>query len=68
LAAIDTAHGETKAYLHRFKIIESPYCPCNGGVQTVEHLLYDCSKLKRERDELIRNTSNQDKWPVKKVP
>jgi len=32
----------------------------------VEHIIYDCSKLKRERDELIRNTSNQDKWPVNK--
>ena len=32
----------------------------------MEHLLYDCSELKRERDELIRNISNQDKWPVNK--
>jgi len=30
------------------------------------NIIYDCSKLKRERDELIRNTSNQDKWPVNK--
>jgi len=65
-AAIVTAHGKTKAYLHRFKIIESPDCPCNSGEQTVEHIIYDCSKLKRERDELLRNTSNQDKWPVNK--
>jgi len=34
--------------------------------KTVEHLLYDCSKLKRERDELIRNILNQDKWLVNK--
>ena len=32
----------------------------------MEHIIYDCSKLKRERDELIRNTSNQDKWSVDK--
>ena len=64
--AIVTAHGKTKAYLHHFKIIESPDCPCKGGEQTVEHLLYDCNKLKRDRDELIRNISNQDKWPVNK--
>jgi len=43
-----TAHGKTKAYLHRFKITESPECPCDGGNQTVDHLLYDCSKLQRE--------------------
>jgi ribonuclease HI len=43
--AIITAHGKTKAYLLRFKIIESLECTCNGGEQTVEHLLYDCIKL-----------------------
>jgi len=30
--------------------------------------LYDCSKLKRVRDELIRNISIQDKWQVEKLP
>ena len=62
--AILTAHGKTKAYLHRFKIIESPECPCDGGNQTVNHLLYDCTKLQREREKLISNLSKQDNWPV----
>ena len=26
--AFVTSHGKTKSYLHRFKIIESPDCPC----------------------------------------
>jgi hypothetical protein len=26
-----TAHGKTKSYLHRFKLIDSPECPCNNG-------------------------------------
>jgi hypothetical protein len=64
--ALVTAHGKTKAYLHRFKIAESPECPCDGGNQTVDHLLYDCSKLQREREKLISNVSKQDNWPVKK--
>jgi len=34
--------------------------------QTVEHMLYDCIKLQREREKLICNVSNQDTWPVKK--
>ena len=38
--AIVTAHGKTKPYPHRFKIIESPGCPCgepepNGGSPTI---------------------------------
>ena len=61
-----TAHGKIKAYLHRFKIIESPDCPCGGGNQTVNHLLYDCTKLQREREKLTNSISNQDKWPVNK--
>ena len=28
--AFVTSHGKTKSYLHRFKIIESPDCPCRG--------------------------------------
>jgi len=63
---IVTAHDKTKAYLHRFKTIESPECPCNNGNQTVEHLLYECTKLQREREKPIRNISNQDKWPGNK--
>jgi hypothetical protein len=61
-----TAHGKTKAYLHRFKIIESPECPCDGGNQTMDHILYGCIKLQREREQLIHNLSNHDSWPVEK--
>ena len=43
--AMVTAHGKTRSYLHPFKIIESPECPCAEGHQTVDHLLYDCSEL-----------------------
>ena len=64
--AIVTAHGKTKVYLCRFKIIEFQECPCNNRNQIIEHLLYECTKLQREREELIRNISNQDKWPVNK--
>ena len=64
--AIVTAHGKTKAYLHLFKITESPECPCDGGNQTVDRLLYDCIELQREREKLIGNLSNQDTWQVDK--
>jgi hypothetical protein len=32
----------------------------------VDHLLYDCTKLQMEREKLISNISNQDKWLVNK--
>ena len=49
-----TAHGKTKAYLHRFKIIESPECACNSGSRTVEHSLYECTKVQTERERATR--------------
>jgi ribonuclease HI len=66
LTAMLTAHGKTKAYLHRFKIIQSPECTRTKGDQTVDHLIYDCGKLERERDKLIAHISREDNWPVQK--
>ena len=57
--AIITAHGKTKAYLHHFEIRDSPACPCDGRNQTVDHLLYDCTKLQREREKLTSDVLKQ---------
>ena len=65
--AMITAHGTTRSYLHRFKIIESPECPCANGNQTVCHVTYDCNKLNNERDKLIAHISKEDNWPIRKV-
>jgi len=51
--AMVTAHGKTRSYLHRLKIIDSPVCPCANGNQTVEHTVYDCGKLNNDRRKLI---------------
>jgi len=51
--AVVTAHGKTRSYLRQFKIIESPECPCINRTQTVDHLLYNCSKLNNKREKLI---------------
>ena len=64
--AMITAHGKTRSYLHRFKIIESPECPCANGNQTVDHLIYDCNKLNKEREKLIAHISKEDNWPISK--
>ena len=66
--AMTTAHGKTRSYLHRFRIIESPECPCANGNQRVYHLLYQCNKLKSEREALIGYISKEDNWPVKEKP
>ena len=66
LTAMLTAQGKNKAYLHRFKIIQSPECSCKHGDQTTDHLLYDCEILGKEREKLIAYTSKEEDWPVRK--
>ena len=48
-----TGHGNIRSYLHRFKIIETPICPCGTKDQTIDHLLFECELLNKERDRLI---------------
>jgi hypothetical protein len=64
--AVTTAHGTTRSYLHRFRIIQSPECPCANGNQTVDRLLYQCNKLNSEREAPIGYISTEDNWPVGK--
>ena len=58
-----TAHGKTTAYLHRFKITDSPKCPCETGNQTVDHLIYECQRLQKGREAHTRSITKQDVWP-----
>jgi hypothetical protein len=57
--ALVTAHGKTKAYLHRFKIIQSPECFCSHGSQTADHFIFDCNRLKKERGKLIAHSERR---------
>jgi hypothetical protein len=66
LTTIITGHGNIKTYLHRFKIIDSPKCPCGHNEQTTEHLLLDCTLLNKERNRLISAVSRRDDWPINK--
>jgi hypothetical protein len=47
LTTIMTGHGNIRSYLHRLKIIGSPECPCKQGTQTVDHLIFQCNRLKQ---------------------
>jgi hypothetical protein len=61
-----TGHGNLKSYLHRFKIIESPACLCGKAEQTIEHLIFGCELLRKERDKLISGVSKTANWPLSK--
>jgi len=64
--AIIPAHSKMKGYLHHFEITDSPAYPCDGGKQTVDHLLHECTKLQREREKLTSDILKQENWPVNK--
>jgi hypothetical protein len=51
---------ENKAYLHRFKIIQSPECICTHGSQTADHLIFDCDRLEKEKGKLIAYTAKEE--------
>ena len=63
--ALVTGHGKTRAYLHRFKLMESPTCPCGKEEQTADHLIYRCILLQKPRETLKGETSKQGCWPKK---
>jgi hypothetical protein len=49
LAAVLSGHGKMRAYFHRFNIREDAACSCGQGDQTMDHLLFQCT-----RDEYTR--------------
>jgi len=64
--AIVTGHGNIKTYLHKFKIIENPTCPCNKEDQTVDHTIYSCKLHEQERDRMKASIIKPEHWPVSK--
>jgi hypothetical protein len=64
--AIVTGHGKTKAYLHRFKIIEDTKCTCGKAAQTTDHLIFECETRTKERKMLKTTALQNDNWPINK--
>jgi ribonuclease HI len=53
LTQLRTNHAPLQAYLHRFKIVNSPTClQCNRHPETVSHYLLHCSKFDEHRRRL----------------
>ena len=61
-----TGHGNIKSYLHKFKIIDNPICPCKAAEQTADHLIFHCTLLEKERDALKAAVLKFENWPVTK--
>jgi hypothetical protein len=57
---------KTRAYFHRFKILEHATCPCGKGNQTAEHTPDRCPVLKTQRELFKRNFKKSGNWPANK--
>jgi hypothetical protein len=66
VTTIMTGHGNIGSYLHRLKIIGGLECPSNHGIQTVDHLIFQCKRLRNEREVLKGSVLKVGKWPVSK--
>jgi hypothetical protein len=64
--AMVTGHGRTRAYRHRFRLIDNATCPCNKEDQTVDHLIYRCILLHTNRELLRVNVQQSGNWPASK--
>jgi len=66
IAAMATGHGKTRAYLRRFKLLDNATCVCKQGDQTIDHLLYQCKLLEKQRGTLKKNIVHPGHWPTSK--
>jgi hypothetical protein len=61
-----TRHRNIRSYLHWFKILDTPTCPCGTKDQIIDHLLYECELLNKRRDSLISTVLETYIWPISK--
>ena len=66
VATIMIGHGNIRSYLHRLKTIGKPVCPCKHGMQTVDYLIFQCERLKNERNILKNSVIKKGNWPLRK--
>jgi hypothetical protein len=66
VTTITTGHENIRSYLHRLKIIGSPECPYKQGIQTVDHLIFQCKRLKNKREMLKNSVLKAGNWPISK--
>ena len=61
-----TEQGKTRAYLHRFKLLEDATCVCMHGDQITDHLLNHCTLVQTKREILKQTILKTGNWPGSK--
>jgi len=63
LAAMLSGHGKD---LHRFNLHEDAVCSCGQGDQTMDHLLFHCTRTSTQQELLKHQISMQKNWLASK--
>ncbi|XP_048483909.1 uncharacterized protein LOC125490016 [Plutella xylostella] len=67
-AQLWTGHGGFRAYLHRFKLSESPSCSCDDETpETIEHLLEECPRFGAARfdcEQKVKGRIRSEEFPA----
>jgi len=59
-----TGHGDFRAKLHSFNLVNDPICECDRKPETVNHVLRFCPRTRRARNRLKRVLSDEGvTWP-----
>jgi ribosomal protein L30/L7E len=51
---IITEHAKIRSYLHRLGLTDNPICPCEEEEQTTDQLMFQCNKLRNQRNEMLK--------------
>ena len=54
ITAVLSGHGKIRAYLHRFNLRDEAKYICGKEDQTMDHVLFHCTKTSAQRDLLKR--------------
>ena len=50
-----TGIGKLRTNLHRFGLTDDPMCPCEEEAQSTGHSIFQCKKLRNQRNEMIKH-------------
>jgi len=66
VTTIMSGHGNFRSYLYQLKIIDSPECPCKHDIQIINHMIFQCERLKYKRGMLKNSVIKAGNWPISK--
>jgi hypothetical protein len=53
ISSVMSGHCSIRAHLDRFKIVSDPTCVCMMNYETVDHIIWECSRFEVERRKLL---------------